>query len=74
MSEFLSPAEVAQKLGISKATVYKKIHDGEWECTKISDRIYRFEQHQFNAIVSKNASQSRRSNQKRLRDALKKIG
>lgn len=74
MSEYLSPAEVAQKLGISKATVYKKIRDGVWECTKISDRIYRFEEHQFNAIVSKNASQSRRSNQKRLRDALKKIG
>lgn len=74
MSDYLSPAEVAQKLGISKATVYKKIHDGEWECTKISDRIYRFEEHQFNAIISRSAGPSRRSNQKRLRDALKQIG
>lgn len=73
MSDYLTPAEVAGRLKISPATVYRKIDSGEWECTKISDRLYRFTEEQFAAIGTETNRPNRRSNKTRLREALKKI-
>lgn len=71
--EFLTPAEVAERLKISKTTVLTKVRDGDWECTKISDRIFRFTEDQYQAIAAGTNRRSRKSNRTRLHDALKKI-
>lgn len=71
--DFKTPTQVADKLRISTATVYNKIHSGEWECTQISDRIYRFSEDQFRAIAEGTNRKSRKTNKTRLRAALKAI-
>jgi excisionase family DNA binding protein len=38
---FLSPAEIAQELGISSTTVLRMIHNGELPAIRVSERIYR---------------------------------
>lgn len=50
--EFFAPQEVAERLKISKTTVLANIRTGRWECQRISDRIYRFTQEQFDLITS----------------------
>ena len=72
MSEFFTPAEVAERYKISPALVYRKIHSGEWECVKLSNRMYRFTKDQVEAIAEPNAP-ARRANKKRMHDALKRI-
>lgn len=39
--QFHSPAEVARELGISSATVLRRVHDGRLPALKVSERIYR---------------------------------
>lgn len=39
--QFLSPADIAQELGISSATVLRMIHSGELPAILVSERIYR---------------------------------
>lgn len=39
--QFLSPAEIAQELGISSTTVLRMIHSGELPAILVSERIYR---------------------------------
>ena len=39
--QFLSPADIAQELGISSTTVLRMIHSGELPAILVSDRIYR---------------------------------
>ena len=41
MKQFLSPAEIAQELGISSTTVLRLIHAGELPAIRVSARIYR---------------------------------
>jgi excisionase family DNA binding protein len=38
---FLSPADVAEELGISSSTVLRMIHSGELPAILVSERIYR---------------------------------
>jgi excisionase family DNA binding protein len=38
---FLSPADIADELGISSTTVLRMIHSGELPAIRVSDRIYR---------------------------------
>lgn len=71
--EFLTPAQVAEKLNISKTTVLTKIHNGDWECTKFSDRIYRFSASQYEVIKMGTEYRKTRTNKTRLRAALKAI-
>jgi predicted DNA-binding transcriptional regulator AlpA len=49
-SEALTAADVAAKLGINVASVYKRCKSGEWPATKIG-RIYRFTPEQYEAIT-----------------------
>jgi excisionase family DNA binding protein len=39
--QFLSPADIAQELGISSTTVLRLIHSGEMPAILVSERIYR---------------------------------
>lgn len=39
--QFLSPADIAEELGISSTTVLRMIHSGELPAILVSDRIYR---------------------------------
>ena len=39
--QFLSPADIAQELAISSATVLRMIHSGELPAILVSERIYR---------------------------------
>ncbi len=39
--QFLSPAEIAQELGVSSTTVLRMIHSGELPAILVSERIYR---------------------------------
>lgn len=71
--EYRTPADVANILGISRQMVYNKIHSGAWECTKISDRTYRFDEEQFELITSGRNTRPMKSNRDRFRAALKKI-
>lgn len=71
--EYRTPAEVAAILGISRQMVYNKIHSQEWECTKISNRTYRFDEEQFEQITSGRNTRPMKSNRDRFRAALKKI-
>ncbi|MGO3150495.1 helix-turn-helix transcriptional regulator [Glutamicibacter ardleyensis] len=71
--EFLTPAQIAEKLNISKTTVLAKIHNGDWECTKFSDRIYRFSASQYEVIKMGTEYRKTRTNKTRLRAALKAI-
>lgn len=73
MSDWTTPAQIATDLKVSTATVYSKIHSGEWEATKISARIYRFSEEQVEAIETGTATAPRKTNKKRLRAALKAI-
>jgi len=73
VNDYLTPAEVASRLKVSPSTVYAKIHSGEWECTKISERLYRFTEEQFANIGTGTNHANRRSNKTRLRAALRKI-
>lgn len=73
MSQYLTPAQIADKFVISTTTVYSKIHSGEWECTKLGDRIYRFNEAQVAAIESGSSTPPRKTNKSRLRAALKAI-
>lgn len=66
-------AQVADHFQISAATVYAKVHSGEWECAKLGDRIYRFSEAQIEAISSGTNRQPRRIDKARLREALKAI-
>lgn len=45
-----TPAQVAEYFQVSAATVYARIHSGEWECTKLGSRIYRFSAEQIAKI------------------------
>jgi hypothetical protein len=49
-SDALTAADVAAKLGINVASVYKRCKSGEWPATKIG-RIYRFTPEQYEAIT-----------------------
>lgn len=71
--EFFTPAQIAEKLNISKTTVLTKIHNGDWECTKFSDRIYRFSTAQYEVIKMGTEYRKTRTNKTRLRAALKAI-
>lgn len=70
---FKTPAQLADHFQISPGTVYSKIHSGEWECTKLGNRIYRFSAEQVSKIESGSNTPPRRTNKKRLREALKAI-
>ncbi|WP_190264841.1 MULTISPECIES: HTH domain-containing protein [Glutamicibacter] len=72
--EFITPAQLAEKLNISKTTVLTKIRNGDWECTKLSDRIYRFSPEQVEIIKAGDNRRHLKSNKTRLRAALKAIG
>lgn len=71
--EYRTPADVASILGISRQMVYNKIHSGSWECTKISDRTYRFDEEQFERITSGRNTRPAKSNRDRFKAALKRI-
>lgn len=71
--EFVKPAEVARRLGVSTQTVLNKGHSGEWEWTKISDRIYRFTEAQYEAIAQGVSTAPRRTRKAKLHAALKAI-
>lgn len=73
LPEYLTPAQIAVILGISRQMVYNKIHSGEWECTKVSERTYRFDQEQFERITSGRNTRPAKSNRDRFKAALKKI-
>lgn len=70
---FLTPAELGLRLKVSSQTVLNKVHSGEWECTKLSDRIYRFTEDQYEAIAAGIGHRKRPSNRKRMHAALKAI-
>lgn len=69
----LTPAELGLRLKVSSQTVLNKVHSGEWECTQISERIYRFTEDQYEAIAAGINHRKRPSNKKRLHAALKAI-
>ncbi|OIH81923.1 hypothetical protein BLJ79_21420 [Arthrobacter sp. UCD-GKA] len=71
--KYLTPPQLADKFQISPATVYSKIHSGEWECTKLGSRIYRFSEAQVSAIEAGTNTPQRKTNKTRLRAALKSI-
>jgi excisionase family DNA binding protein len=37
---FLSPAELAEKLHVSRKTVYRRIESGEWPHTRVVSKVY----------------------------------
>lgn len=69
----LTPADMGVRLKVSSQTVLNKVHSGEWECTQISDRIYRFTEDQYETIAAGINHRKRPSRKKRLADALKII-
>ena len=69
----LTPAEVGRRMKLSSQTVLNKVHSGEWECTQISDRIYRFTEDQYETIAAGINHRKRPSNRKRMHAALKAI-
>ena len=73
MSDYRTPAQLADKFQVSPAFVYNKIHSGEWECTKLGNRIYRFSEAQITAIEAGTGTPHRKTNKTRLRAALKAI-
>jgi len=50
---FYTPAEVAELLEISSATVLRLIHDGKLPAVRVSDRIYRIPIPAFERYVSR---------------------
>lgn len=71
--EFITPAQLAEKLNISKTTVLTKIRNNEWECTRFGERIYRFSQEQVEVIKGGDNHRQLKTNKSRLRAALKAI-
>lgn len=69
----LTPAELGLRLKVSSQTVLNKVHAGEWECTQISDRIYRFTEDQYETIAAGINHRKRPSRKQKLSDALKLI-
>lgn len=69
-----TPAQVAEHFQISAATVYAKIHSGEWECTKLGTRIYRFSESQVEKIGKGVISPpAQRRDRTAMKDALRKL-
>lgn len=71
--EFITPAQLAETLNISKTTVLTRIRNGDWECTKLGDRIYRFSEEQVEIIKAGDNHRQLKSNKSRMRAALKAI-
>ena len=73
MDQFLTPEDLAKRLVVSRSTVYNRIKSGDWPVTKLGPRTYRFSPAQVTAITTQEARPVRRTNTKRLREALAKI-
>lgn len=69
-----TPAQLIEHFQISTQTVLNKIHSGEWECTKLSTRIYRFSESQVDKIENGvTAPPARSRDRSAMKDALRKL-
>jgi len=50
-SDYLSVAEIAAKLSISKMTVYRAIHTGQLHAIRAGERVYRVHQDAYDAYL-----------------------
>lgn len=55
---FLSVADVAEVLYVSKMTVYRMVENGELPALKINKRTYRIRQEDLDAYIAANMTRS----------------